>query len=210
MKTWPTDSGHDISDAQNTTAHHDGSLGLFTLQTRSQFVNRDIAVLLLQILRFHYCRYRGFILADDILKHIPLSTRTSSHTAAAVGLTVTRHVSRVRQQPCSDARRYMLRYGPASQSWQPRTGSDGRTNPLCHLRLCTDSPNLRVGPHRTCCAGPKRPTGSSTRGAEPWRSDISEQRCADIGVSRWELLACAGHRSAVRLTLVTINQASRF
>ena len=35
----------------------------------------------------------------------------------------------------------LMSYGPASLSWQPRAGSDGRTNPLRHRRLSMDSPS---------------------------------------------------------------------
>ena len=51
-----------------------------------------------------------------------------------------------RPEGCLDARRYPLRCGSASQSWQPRAGSDGRTNPLRRRRPCTDSPS-RVASH---------------------------------------------------------------
>ncbi len=42
---------------------------------------------------------------------------------------------------------------PASQSRHPQAGSDGRTNPLRHWRLCTDSPSRAA---------------SHTRTARPW------------------------------------------
>ena len=85
------------------------------------------------------------------------------------------------------------RAGPASQSTQPRAGSGGRTNPLRHRRLCTDSPSRTASHTRT--AGPwdqscPRPV------AEPWRSDISERSCACAVMTMW-LLLCAGHDATV-------------
>jgi hypothetical protein len=81
------------------------------------------------------------------------------------------------------------RAGPASQSTQPRAGSGGRTNPLRHRRLCTDSPSRAASHTRT--AGPwdqscPRPV------AEPWRSDISERSCACVRMTSG---GCSARRS---------------
>ena len=43
---------------------------------------------------------------------------------------------------------------PASKSLYPRAGSDGRTNPLRHRRLRTDSLHVFNGPRGTQCLNP--------------------------------------------------------
>ena len=87
-----------------------------------------------------------------------------------------------RPKGCVAERRGRSAAGPAWLVKAPLPGSDGRTNPLCHRRLFTDSPSRAA----TRSAPPGRGTDRvlGTR-AEPWRSGILERRCADDTNVTW-------------------------
>ena len=85
-------------------------------------------------------------------------------------------------QPCVAARRGLVK--------APRAGSDGRTNPLHHRLLYTDSRSWAATHTRT--AGTDRVL--STR-AEP---HISERRFADATMVTWGVCSCTqGHGATV-------------
>ncbi len=110
------------------------------------------------------------------MKQLYVALSLLSRTAHSIFLFMPfKSVQSVSQQGgARNATRLSSQYGP------PRAGSDGRTNPLRHQRLCIDSPS-RAASH-THTAGPEdqscpRPV------AELWRSDISERSCADVRVT---------------------------
>ena len=94
-----------------------------------------------------------------------------------------------RGRSCVAARRGRSAAGPAWLVKATRAGPDGRTDPLRHRRLYTDSPSRAA----TAAQLTRAPPGCGTdrvlgTRAEPWRSDISERRSADVTMVTWRFV----------------------
>ena len=100
-----------------------------------------------------------------------------------------------RPKGCFAARRSLPRDRPASQCGPPRAGSDGRTKPLRHRRLCINSPS-RATPHTPHRVG--GPIVSSTRGPRCAWFRFSERSCTDVRMSSGGFMyPCSGHGGSI-------------
>ncbi len=133
----------------------------------------------------HKLQYKAFM-ASNTRVHPPAAAPICRYSPgrAACG-----RIGRVTLQ---GAARFAAR--PASQSRHPRAGSDGRTNPLRHRRLCTGSPS-RAASHTRTAGSWDNSCPQPVSGAMVIR--YLERTCADVDVTSGSLYPSAGQDSSV-------------